>query len=128
MHVSSVYVLRQALGLDAPGTPVKVVEPYQMLGEIQPDLMDALGVDVIGLGSTKTLFGFENVGWKPWTTFDGTPVLVPKGFNTVSTGSLASAARTLPGLHIKQKHSPVSRAPITTPRNFMPGSSIQLGW
>jgi hypothetical protein len=82
IHVSSVYLLRQALGLDAPGTPVKVVEPYQMLGEVKPDLMDVLGIDVIGLGSTKTLFGFENVGWKPWTTFDGTPVLVPEGFNT----------------------------------------------
>lgn len=46
MHVSSVYLLRQPLKLDPPGTPVKVVEPYQMLGEIQPDLMDVLGVDV----------------------------------------------------------------------------------
>ena len=42
MHASSVYRLRQALGLDAPGTPVKVVEPYQMLGEIQADLRAAL--------------------------------------------------------------------------------------
>ena len=41
MHVSSVYKLRQALGLDSPGTPVKVIEPYQMLGEIKPDLIDA---------------------------------------------------------------------------------------
>lgn len=32
MHASSVYKLRQALGLDAPGTPVKVIDPYQMLG------------------------------------------------------------------------------------------------
>ncbi len=83
MHVSSVYQLRQALGLDPPGTPVKVTEPYQMLGEIAPDLQAALGVDVVGLGSPKTMFGFENVGWKPWTLFDGTPVLVPEGFNTV---------------------------------------------
>lgn len=82
MHVSSVYQLRQALGLDPPGTPVKVTEPYQMLGEIAPDLQAALGVDVVGLGSPKTMFGFENVGWKPWTLFDGTPVLVPEGFNT----------------------------------------------
>ena len=66
MHVSAVYGLRQALGLDAPGTPVKVVEPYQMLGEIAPDLMDALGVDVVGLGSPRTLFGFENEGWMDW--------------------------------------------------------------
>ena len=45
MQVSSVYLLRQALGLDPPGTPVKVVESYQMLGEIAPDLLDELGVD-----------------------------------------------------------------------------------
>ncbi|MCD6289661.1 MAG: methyltransferase [Anaerolineae bacterium] len=82
MHVSSVYKLRQALKLDPPGTPVKVVEPYQMLGEIKPDLMDALGVDVVPLESPRTMFGFRNEGWKPWTLFDGTPVLVPEGFNT----------------------------------------------
>ena len=39
MHASSVYKLRQALHLDPPGTPVKVVEPYQILGEIKSDLM-----------------------------------------------------------------------------------------
>ena len=82
MHVSAVYNLRQALGLDSPGTPAKVVEPYQMLGEIAPDLMDALGVDVVGLGGPRTLFGFENKGWKDWRLFDNTPVLVPQGFNT----------------------------------------------
>ncbi len=82
MHVSSVYLLRQELGLDAPGTPVKVIEPYQMLGEIKPDLIEALGVDMVPLSGQKTMFGFKNEGWKEWTTFDGTPVLVPEGFNT----------------------------------------------
>jgi hypothetical protein len=82
MHVSTVYHLRQALDLDAPGTPVKVIEPYQMLGEIKLDLVEALGVDVVGFGGIKTFFGFENKGWKPWTTFDGVPVLVPEAFNT----------------------------------------------
>ena len=53
MHVSSVYLLRQALELDAPGTPVKVIEPFQMLGEIKPDLMEALGVDVVGLSGPR---------------------------------------------------------------------------
>ncbi len=81
MHVASVYLLRQALKLDPPGTPVKVVEPYQMLGEIAPDLIDTLGVDVLPLGKRETLFGFRNQGWKPWD-FNGTPVLVPEGFNT----------------------------------------------
>lgn len=82
MHVSVVYGLRQKLNLDPPGTPVKVVEPYQMLGEIKTDLMDALGIDVVPLTPPTTMFGFKNEGWKPWTTFDGTPVFVPDGFNT----------------------------------------------
>jgi hypothetical protein len=82
MHVSCVAKLRQALGLDKPGTPVKVTEPYQMLGETAPDLLDVLGVDTAGLGGPNTMFGFPLKDWKPWTTFDGTPVLVPGGFNT----------------------------------------------
>ena len=82
MHVSSVYLLRQALGLDAPGEPVKVINIYQMLGEIKVDLLDALGVDIISLNRPTNSFGIPNEGWKEWTTFDGTPVLVPGGFNT----------------------------------------------
>ncbi len=82
MQVSSVYLLRQALKLDPPGTPVKIVQPYQMLGEIKPDLIQALGVDVVPLPSRRTMFGFRNEGWKPWQLFDGTPVLVPEAFNT----------------------------------------------
>lgn len=82
MHVSTVYALRQALKLDPPGTPVKVIESFQMLGEIKPDLQDALQVDVVGFGGSLNFFGFKNENWKPWTTFDGTPVLVPELFNT----------------------------------------------
>lgn len=82
MQISSVYLLRQALGLDEPGTPVKLIEPYQMLGEIGPDLLEAVGGDVVPLESDKTFFGFYRTGWKPWTLHDGTPVLVPGGFNT----------------------------------------------
>jgi hypothetical protein len=82
MHVSSVYKLRQALALDPPGTPVKVIDTYQMLGEIGADLMERLGVDVIPLRGRKTLFGLRNEDWKPWQLFDGTPVLVPGAMNT----------------------------------------------
>jgi hypothetical protein len=81
MHVSTVYRLRQALGLDKPDTLVKVIEPYQMLGEIKPDLMEAFGTDVINLSGPKNLFGYKNEGWKPWTFFDGIPMLVPGDFN-----------------------------------------------
>ncbi len=82
MHVSIVYGLRQALGLDSPGTPVKVVEVYQMLGEIATDLGDALGVDTVCLSGTGTMFGFGQEPLKEWTLADGTPVLVPAAFNT----------------------------------------------
>ena len=82
MHASSVYKLRQALKLDEPGTPVKVMDPYQMLGEVGMDLVDALGVDVVQVPAATTLFGYRNEGWKPWTLPDVTPVLVAEGFNT----------------------------------------------
>jgi hypothetical protein len=38
MQVSIVYQLRQALKLDEPGTPVKVVEPYQMWDAMETPL------------------------------------------------------------------------------------------
>jgi len=82
IHVSIVYQLRQALGLDRPGTPVKVVEIYQMLGEVAPDLQAALGVDAVSLHGTGTMFGFPQTEFKEWRLADGTPVLVPTDFNT----------------------------------------------
>ena len=81
-HVSVIANLRQALGLDKAGEPVKVVEPYQMLGEVAADLREALGIDVVNLPGPKNMFGFENTDWKPWRTFDGTNTLVPGKFNT----------------------------------------------
>jgi hypothetical protein len=74
--------LRRALGLDKPGDRVRVTEPYQMLGEIAADLRQALGIDVVHLPNLRNMFGYKTAGWKPWTTFDGTEVLVPADFNT----------------------------------------------
>lgn len=80
-----VYKLRQYFKLDNPGTPVKIVEPYQMLGEIKDDLKEILGLDCAGVWPLKNMFGFENKNWKEWRLFDGTPVLVPELFNTEPT-------------------------------------------
>ena len=82
MHVDTVYRLRQALDLDPPGAPVKIIEPFQMLGEIKPDLIQALAIDTVQVGGTGTAFGFPMEGWKEWKTFGGVPALVPAGFNT----------------------------------------------
>jgi len=79
---STLFRLRQALGLARPTDRVKVIEPYQMLGEVTDDLRQALGIDVVGVTGSTTFFGFPLQDWKPWELFDGTPVLVPGGFNT----------------------------------------------
>jgi hypothetical protein len=73
---------REVLGDTA--THVKVVEPYQMLGEIDVELREALGIDVVGITAPKNMFGFANRDWKPFTLFDGTDVLVPHDFNVTS--------------------------------------------
>jgi hypothetical protein len=83
IHVSSLHKLKVSLGLIQPDEPVKVIEPYQMLGEVDDDLRRALGVDTISLRSETNIFGFKNKNWKRWTFFDGTPLLVPEKFNTI---------------------------------------------
>ncbi|MCL2303732.1 MAG: uroporphyrinogen decarboxylase family protein [Planctomycetaceae bacterium] len=82
LHVGVVYKLRQALKLDPPGTPVKVVEPYQMLGEVADDLRDYIGCDAVPLQGTGTMFGFPAIEYKKFVLPDGTPTLVPIDFNT----------------------------------------------
>ncbi|HOK65362.1 MAG TPA: uroporphyrinogen decarboxylase family protein [Anaerohalosphaeraceae bacterium] len=81
MGVCAVHRLRQAV-LGEPDYRVKVIEPYQMLGEIDEPLRLALGLDVVGVHSRCNMFGFENTGWKPFRMpADGTEVLVPERFN-----------------------------------------------
>ena len=79
MHVSCVAALRDYYGLKK--RPVKVHEPYQMLGLIEEDLQQALGLDVQGVFPRKTMFGFPNQNWKPWR-WRGLQVLVAEDFNT----------------------------------------------
>lgn len=81
-HVSVIAGLRQALGLDKLGEPVKVTDPYQMLGEVSIDLIEKLELDIALVLGRYNMFGFENKDWKRWRTFDGTEVLVPGLFNT----------------------------------------------
>ena len=83
-HVSVVAELRDHFGL-ARG-PVKVIEPYQMLGELDGELMDAIGVDVEPVLGLTTLFGFKNEGWKEWQAPWGQSVLVPKKFEVTRRG------------------------------------------
>ncbi|NJO69193.1 MAG: hypothetical protein HC830_07855 [Bacteroidetes bacterium] len=72
--------LRQYFNLEK--RPVKVIEPYQMLGEVENDLADILGCDVMGIPPRTNIFGFESKNWKEFKTFWGQEVLVPENFNT----------------------------------------------
>jgi hypothetical protein len=80
IHVSVVHRLRQRL-LGKSEYRVKVIEPYQMLGELDDELRAALGIDVIGVPARKSMFGTEATDWKAFTMPDGTPCLVPGAFN-----------------------------------------------
>ena len=80
MGAGAVHRLREAV-LGRCDHRVKVIESYQMLGEIDEELREALGLDVVGVHGPGTMFGFKNEGWKPFTLFDGTPVLVPGELN-----------------------------------------------
>ncbi|MGA2113245.1 MAG: uroporphyrinogen decarboxylase family protein [Bryobacteraceae bacterium] len=77
MHVSTVAAMRDHYGLEK--RPVKIHEPYQMLGLLEGDLLDAMGIDVVGVCPRKTMFGFPNDRWKPWN-FRGLEVLVSEEF------------------------------------------------
>ena len=81
MHCSCVAALRDHYRLEK--RPVKVHEPYQMLGLVEADLLDAIGADCEGMLTASTLFGFPPADWKPWTTPWGQKVLVPGQFNVM---------------------------------------------
>ena len=81
VHILVVEQLRTHFGLEHK--PVKLTEPYQMLGEIDDDLLDVLGVDVTGITPENNMFGFRNSGWKEFRTPWQQEILVPANFNIV---------------------------------------------
>lgn len=87
MHVSCVAALRNYYGLEKH--PVKLVDPFSMTGEIEPDLLACLGVDTQCVPPYYTTFGIRNgdiAGWKEWRMHDGTVLLVSKEFTVRDDG------------------------------------------
>jgi hypothetical protein len=80
IHASCVAALRDVLGLER--RPVKVHEPYQMLGLVEDDLAMALQVDTAGVTPRNTMFGFPNTAWKEFRLPWGQEVLVSTEFVT----------------------------------------------
>ena len=81
IHILTVERLRKYYGLEYK--PVRLTDPYQMLGEIDTELGEILGTDTIPAKSRKNSFGIYNhEPFKEYLTHWGQVVLVPEGFNT----------------------------------------------
>jgi uroporphyrinogen-III decarboxylase len=52
-----------------------------MLGEMETDLADRLGIDVLPVEPLIQFFGLRRENWKPWKLWDGTEVLMPGQFD-----------------------------------------------
>ena len=79
IHVLIVGKLREYYGLEK--RPVRVFEPYQMLGEIDDELIREMGIDVLGIFGENNMFGIRNTGWKVHKTPWGQEVMFPGEFN-----------------------------------------------
>jgi len=99
VHAKVVEGLRNHFGLE--WKPVTVIEPYQMLGEIDEDLLELMEIDVVGLYGKKNLFGIVNNRWKEFKTWWGQVVLLPGDFNTIpdSKGEMVHVDFDAAGLH-----------------------------
>jgi len=78
IHVFTVEKLRAYYGL--PWKPVKVVEPFQMLGEVDDDLVKAMDIDVLPMWGRSTILGTVNEGWREFKTFWGQTVQISADF------------------------------------------------
>ncbi len=81
IHVSCIDALNKHFNISHD--PVKVTDPYQMLGEMNEQLLEILGIDVVGVNPKNNMFGFPNENYKPWKMPHGLEVLVPEKFNTL---------------------------------------------
>ena len=70
--------LRKYLKLEKK--PVKVNEVLQMLGEVEMDVVEKLGIDILPVEPLVRFLGLKRERYKPWKLSDGTDVLVPGDF------------------------------------------------
>lgn len=80
IHILAIKKLRDYYGLEKK--PVQLIEPYQMLGEIDKELADIIGIDTIGIVPRNNMFGFANENYREYKTWWGQEILVPENFNT----------------------------------------------
>lgn len=73
----ALYHLRQKLGINLP---VKIDEPFQILGKVEEQDRTALGVDVVGIFDRNTMWGNQNNGKYQPFNFKGLDMLIGEDF------------------------------------------------
>lgn len=73
--------LKAALGITSGDT--YVYDMVQQLAIVEPDVQDAVGADVVGLG---TAFLVDPAAWKEWILPDGSPCKIPAYINVLRRG------------------------------------------
>jgi uroporphyrinogen-III decarboxylase len=77
IHVQVIAELRKYFGLE--NRPVRIIEPFQMLGEIDDELSEIMRIDVTDVKSKKNIFGtYNNAPFREWRTPWNQVVLIPE--------------------------------------------------
>ncbi|MCM0372002.1 methyltransferase [Bacteroides fragilis] len=79
IHCRIVEALRNYYGLEP--RPVKIVDAFQMLGEVDAELAEKIGVDCICIGGPKDIFDLDVTRMREQTTPWGQLVLVPEAMD-----------------------------------------------
>lgn len=81
IHCTVVEKMREYYGLEK--RPVKIMEPVQLLGVLDDDLKEAMGIQTTPLWGAGTMYGFRQTDkFKEWRTPWGQEVLVAEEFTT----------------------------------------------
>lgn len=79
IHCRIVEQLRKSYGL--ADKPVRIVDPFQMLGEVDEELQERMGVDLVPLFGQKNMFGIDESEVHEQVTPWGQKVLIAKGID-----------------------------------------------
>lgn len=79
IHCKVVEALRDYYGLEKH--PVHIIEPFQMLGEVEPDLQEAIGIDCVSVFGPRNMFDIDesklHLQRTPW----GQEVMIASGID-----------------------------------------------
>lgn len=84
IHCKVVEALRQHYGLHQH--PVRIIEPFQMLGEIESDLQEVIGVDCVPVFGRRDMFDIDETHLHEQITPWGQTVMIASGIDLTTDG------------------------------------------